>query len=140
MSSKPLAAALVVIYAQDIVRVARFYSTTLTWAVTDEGPRFVIVGGAGIEIAIVRMADDISKNNPISVPPRVREETPIKPSFLVEDLEVTSQAAHAAGGGTKPVHAAWRWRDQLHLDGYDPEGNAVQFRVLEPVDGGRSAP
>ena len=69
MSSKPLAAALVVIYAQDIVKVARFYSTTLTWAVTDEGPRFVIVGGGGIEIAIVRMADDISEEQSDFGPP-----------------------------------------------------------------------
>ncbi len=65
----------------------------------------------------------------ISVPPVVRDGTPIKCSFWVENLQHVKTEAEAAGGATKPVSAAWRWRGQLHLDGHDPEGNVVQFRT-----------
>ena len=121
--------ALVVVYAQDIEKVARFYSETLRRPIIEREPGFVIVGDAGMEVAVVRMSDAVAKGISISAPPRVREETSIKPSFLVEDLDIASRAATAAGGGTKLASAAWQWRGQLHLDGFDPEGNAVQFRA-----------
>jgi hypothetical protein len=64
----------------------------------------------------------------ISSPPQVRESTPIKCSFLVKDLLHVQAEATATGGGTKPIESAWLWRGHLHLEGYDPEGNVVQFR------------
>lgn len=128
MTAASSAPALIVVYAQDIAKVALFYSKTLARPIVEQEDRFIVVGDAGLEIAVVRMPDALIEKTPLSVPPRVREETPLKPSFLVEDLSLASEAAAATGGGTKPVNAAWRWRGQLHLDGYDPEGNAVQFR------------
>ncbi|MCU0494530.1 MAG: hypothetical protein MUD01_23330, partial [Chloroflexaceae bacterium] len=67
----------------------------------------------------------------IASPLVVREETPMKCSFLVGDFAALRAAALATGGGLKPAEAAWRWRGALHLDGWDPEGNVVQFRVAE---------
>ena len=58
----------------------------------EQEERFIVVGDAGFEIAVVRMPDEIIKKNPLSVPPRVREEMPVKPSFLVEDLSLASEA------------------------------------------------
>lgn len=124
---------LVVIYAQDIAMVAEFYKHTLSRPIVEQDARLVVVGDAALEVAIVRMPAALAAANPIATPPRVREETPLKPSFLVEDLESVVAAAAATGGGTKPISAAWRWRGQLHLDGYDPEGNPVQFRTREAV-------
>lgn len=123
------ASALTVIYAQDIARVAEFYARTLSRPIVDRGAGFVLVGDATLEVAIVQMPDTLIAANPLATPPRLREDTPVKPSFLVTDLEAAAASAVAAGGGTKPLGAAWSWRGQLHLDGYDPEGNPVQLRA-----------
>ena len=66
----------------------------------------------------------------IASPPDVREETPFKPSFLVPSLEAVRAAAAAAAGQLKPAGSEWRFRGYVHLDGWDPEGNVVQFRQL----------
>lgn len=160
------APALIVIYARDIEKVAAFYARTLARPVVERDARFVVVGDAAVEVAIVRIPDSLVAASSLESPslespsrvreetaprmrqenssrmqqetsarmrqetsPRVREETPLKPSFLVDDLGAVVAAAASAGGGTKPVAAAWEWRGQLHLDGHDPEGNPVQFRT-----------
>ncbi|MBB3103530.1 VOC family protein [Azomonas macrocytogenes] len=128
MSVAPPVLARMVIYAKDIKKVATFYKRTLSLLVLEEEPGFVIVGDVDLEIAVVKMPEALANEVHISVPPRVREETPMKFSFLVEDLDRVRSAATAAGGGAKPIAAAWQWRGQLHLDGHDPEGNVVQFR------------
>lgn len=125
------APSLVVIYAQDITRVAEFYKRTLSRPVVDQDAQFVVVGNTAVEVAIVQMPEALVAANPLATPPRVREETPLKPSFLVDDLDRVIAVAAATGGGTKSISAAWRWRGQLHLDGHDPEGNPVQFRARE---------
>jgi catechol 2,3-dioxygenase-like lactoylglutathione lyase family enzyme len=125
--------ALVVIYVQDVARVAAFYRETLSRPIVSQEADFAVVGDAALEVAVVRMPEALAAANPLETPPRVRAETPLKPSFLVDDLGRAAAAAAAAGGGTKPGEAAWRWRGQLHLDGHDPEGNPVQFRVRDAV-------
>ena len=65
----------------------------------------------------------------IATPPERREATPIKCSFLVDDLARVRTEAEATGGGLLPDEQAWEWQGQRHLDGFDPEGNVVQFRV-----------
>ncbi|MGI8509778.1 MAG: VOC family protein [Gemmatimonadaceae bacterium] len=127
------APSLLVIYAQDIARVAEFYERTLSRPVMEQDARFIVVGDSAMEVAIVRMPEALVAANPLGSPPRVREETPLKPSFLVDDLDGVVAAAAATGGGTKPITAAWQWRGQLHLDGHDPEGNPVQFRTRAAV-------
>lgn len=128
-NTTPTASALTVIYAQDIARVAEFYARTLSRPIVDRDAGFVLVGDATLEVAIVQMPEALIAANPLATPPRLREDTPVKPSFLVSDLEAAAAAAVASGGGTKPLGAAWTWRGQLHLDGYDPEGNPVQLRA-----------
>jgi len=121
------AAALTVIYANDITRVAEFYQRTLSLALRDEEDGFIVVGNEAYEVAVVRMAGDSAAA--ASNAAQLRTQAAVKASFLVESLDQTIAAAEACGGATKPVTSAWRWRNQLHLDGNDPEGNVVQFRV-----------
>lgn len=120
--------ALTVVYAKDIRRVATFYERTLDIGLVEETEAFVIVGNAAFEIAVVRIAGAGAQGSGPE-PVRVREETPVKGSFLVQSLEQARVGAEASGGSLKPLSAAWQWRGQLHLDGHDPEGNVVQVRA-----------
>lgn len=127
MTGTPLAATSVV-YAKDMARVAAFYQRTLGLAEREKEPGFIVLGSGAVEISIVRIPETIARSIDIATPPEPREDTPIKCSFLVDDLERVHAEAVAAGGGTRAIAEAWRWRGQLHLDGHDPEGNLVQFR------------
>lgn len=117
-----------VIYAKDIDKVAAFYERTLRLSAIERERTFILVGKKDLEVAVVQVPEELAKEIDISNPPRIREETPLKLSFLVDDLSHVHAEAKAAGGGTKPIGSAWEWRGQLHLDGHDPEGNVVQFR------------
>ena len=129
MSTSHPVHALTVIYARDIERVAEFYRNTLSLALVERDDAFVVVGNPHYEIAVVRMAGDRAPA-PAPGPLHVRTGIPIKCSFLVESLEHARSAAESCGGAFKPLASAWRWRDQLHLDGHDLEGNVVQVRVI----------
>ncbi|MBN6104747.1 hypothetical protein JR064_21520 [Xanthomonas sp. CFBP 8703] len=128
MSTSHPVHALSVIYARNIEWVAEFYRKTLSLDLVEQDDAFVVVGNAHYEIAVVRMAGDRAPA-PAPGPLHVRAGTPIKCSFLVESLEHARSAAESCGGAFKPLASAWRWRDQLHLDGHDPEGNVVQVRA-----------
>ena len=129
MSASHPVHALTVIYARDIERVAAFYRKTLSLELVEQDDAFMVLGNPHYEIAVVRIAADRAPA-PAPGPLHVRTGTPIKGSFLVENLEHARSAAEASGGAFKPIASAWRWRDQLHLDGHDPEGNVVQVRII----------
>ncbi|WP_369935417.1 VOC family protein [Xanthomonas tesorieronis] len=131
MSASNPVHALTVVYARNIERVAEFYRKTLSLELVEQDDAFVVVGSPHYQIAVVRIAADRAPA-PVPGPLHLRTATPIKGSFLVENLEHARSAAESCGGGFKPLASAWRWRDQLHLDGHDPEGNVVQVRALVP--------
>jgi hypothetical protein len=143
MSNGEPAPALIVVYAREIEAVAEFYRRTVSLSTTAEEADFIVLGTGGLEIAIVRISESRAEITERSTPPRMREETPIKCSFLVDDLGRVQADAAATGGGTTPLATAWLWRNQRHLDAFDPEGNRVQFRWLDSASidasGGDSA-
>ncbi|MFL6182479.1 MAG: hypothetical protein ACJ73J_09225 [Actinomycetes bacterium] len=131
MGIEPGALAGVVLYAKDVERVATFYAAVLRLEVIERDANFVVLsqsedGNTGT-VSVVGVPPEIAEAIVLQDPPIVREETPIKPSFLVQSLADAVTVAHASGGGTKRLDAAWEFRGLRHLDGFDPEGNAVQF-------------
>ena len=132
MNSPPARATTgVVIFAKSPKKVAAFYRQTLGLTVAEETTSHLLLVGPGIELVIHAIPRAISARITITRPPTVRDETPIKPAFLVADLEAVRAAAAATGGALKPRDGAWHIRGALVLDGWDPEGNVVQFRQVE---------
>lgn len=128
----PPAAVHSVVYAKHKARVAAFYRAVLALAVAEDEPGFTLLAGRGIELSVVQAPEAIAREIILADPPTVREDTPLKTSFLVDDLEALRPLVLAHGGTLKPPEAAWAWRGALHLDGTDPEGNVVQFRCAAP--------
>lgn len=54
-----------------------------------------------------------------------------EPTFVVVSLEAVRSAAQATGGYLKPDSGAWHFRGHVVIDGWDPEGNIVQFKQAE---------
>jgi predicted enzyme related to lactoylglutathione lyase len=124
-SSPSLTAA---VYAKDAPRLAAFYAEVLRLVRVEEGASFVLLASSGIELAIVQAPPAIAEAIVVAEPPVVLEDTPVKLSFRVDDVEAVRPVVARLGGGLGVPDAAWSWRGQLHLDGWDPEGNVFQLR------------
>jgi hypothetical protein len=65
----------------------------------------------------------------ISAPPVLRENVPVKLFLPVRSL-AQARLHEQLGGGMKPADAEWSGPDFRACDGFDPEGNVVQFREV----------
>jgi predicted enzyme related to lactoylglutathione lyase len=119
-----------VVYAKDARRLADFYAQLLALPGIESGDSFVRMGTAALELTIVQAPPALAATIVIAQPPPVREETPIKLSFGVPDIEALRPWVERLGGGLQSPDAAWSWRGATHLDGWDAEGNVFQLRQL----------
>jgi predicted enzyme related to lactoylglutathione lyase len=92
------------------------------------GDRFCILASSDWELSLVRVADRLAAAVVIAHPPLRRENSPIKLAFDVADLDEVVSLVVAAGGRIDPADAVWKFRDRLHRDCLDPEGNVLQLR------------
>jgi len=122
----------VVIFAKNKQRVSAFYRRTLDLQAFEESDSADVLRGHGLEVVVHSIPAKIAADIVITQPPEVREETPIKPTFVVASLEAVRSAAIETGGFLKPKERAWHFRGATVLDGHDPEGNVVQFKQLDP--------
>jgi len=117
-----------VVFAKNIQQVSAFYEGTLRLTKVEEESSHHVLQGRGLELVIHAIPEKIADSIRIDEPPKARSENPLKPTFSVEDLEEVRAAAMKAGGYLKPASAAWKIGGALVLDGWDPEGNIVQFK------------
>jgi len=121
----------VVIFAKHKSRVSAFYQQTLGLAVEASDSSHDLLRGHGYELVIHTIPRKHAASLQISKPPEPREQAPFKPTFVVASLEAVRRAADATGGYLKPDAGAWHFRGHKVLDGWDPEGNIVQFKQVE---------
>ena len=117
-----------IVYAKDKKRLSAFYRQTLDLELSEEQPTHDLLRGRGIEILVHAIPQEFAASIDIATPPLPREETPFKPVFEVADLGVVRRLALATGGFLLPLEKAWSYGGATILDGWDPEGNVVQFR------------
>lgn len=120
-----------VIYAKDVQRLARFYEEVLSLSRAEERSGFTLLVSDDLELSIVQVPEAIAVSIKLTEPPEIREDTPIKLSFRVCDIERVRPTIQHLGGGLKRQEAAWSWRGAKHLDGWDPEGNVIQLQQGE---------
>jgi hypothetical protein len=116
-----------VVFAKNKRRVSAFYRQTLGLAVEESAASHDLLRGDGCEVVVHAIPRKVAADIRIARPAEPREETPFKPTFVVADLEAVRAAAARTGGYLKPIERAWRFRGCVVLDGWDPEGNVVQF-------------
>jgi predicted enzyme related to lactoylglutathione lyase len=120
-----------VVFAKNKKRVSAFYERTLALLVEESEASHDLLRGHGYEVVIHTIPRKVAAGIKLAKPVEPRQETPFKPTFRVEDLEVIRAAAVETGGYLKPAASAWRFRGCIVLDGCDPEGNIVQFKQPE---------
>lgn len=91
----------------------------------------ICFGGIGYEVVVHTIPRKYAASMTITKPPVPRQESPFKPTFVVVSIEAVRSAAQATGGYLKPDSGAWHFRGHVVIDGWDPEGNIVQFKQAE---------
>ena len=127
MSTDPGTLVGIAVYVTELDRTISFYREVLGLELVERTADYAVLSRGASELSLVVVPPEVASSILVTKPPQVREETPIKPCFLVDSVERAAAAAFVAGGGAKPVESAWDFRGLRHLDGFDPEGNVVQF-------------
>ena len=130
MQSTPKAGALV--FAKDPERVARFYEQLLALSVSHAERDHVVLESSSFQLVVHAIPQHIASSINISVPPEVREETPIKLLFPVSSLAEARAAAPLLGGHLGPSEREWQAGGIRVCDGYDPEGMSFSFGKMCP--------
>ena len=118
-------------FAKEKALVSAFYRLTLGLEVVESEASYDLLRGPGHEVLVQAIPPHFAQEIRIARPPEPREETPFKPTFVVASLAQVRRAVEATGGLLKAEAAVWRFRGHLVLDGWDPEGNIVQFQQPE---------
>ena len=121
-----------VIFAKDINRLAKFYQQLLSLSVVQTASDHVILEPTNSPLVIHAIPTQVARSINISVPPVVREQTPIKLFFSVVSLAEARASASLLGGQIERDGKEWETRSFRACDGHDPKGNVFQVREKVP--------
>lgn len=128
MANTDAIAQTLVLFAKERKKVAQFYRQTLQLETIESDASHDLLRGRGIELVVHELAPRFARHIQIDTPPKPRDGTAFKPAFVVDDLARVATAARQTGGHLKALKSAWSIRGARVLDGWDPEGNVVQFK------------
>ena len=117
-----------VVFAKSVKKLSAFYIRTLGLEVLESARSHQLLRGSGYEVVVHAIPAKYAREIQITKPPVLREDSAMKPSFVVSDLAALRLAVVATGGWLKPEEMAWTIRGHKVLDGCDPEGNILQFK------------
>lgn len=119
-----------VIFAADVDRVARFYEVLLTMSPVHVAPGLRVIASDRTELVIHQLAPGAIAPATPGTAPVPREDTAIKPFFVVRSLAAVREMAPMLGGYVFPPEREFFARRFRACNACDPEGNVVQFREL----------
>jgi hypothetical protein len=120
-----------VVFAKNKKRVSAFYQQTLDLDLAETATSHDLLRVHGYEVVVHTIPRKYAASMTITKPPVPRQDSPFKPTFVVVSLKAVRSAAQATGGYLKPDSGAWHFRGHVVIDGWDPEGNIVQFKQAE---------
>jgi len=119
-----------VLYARDLGRLVQFYSTVIGVKPQTIEKGFVVLGLKPSQFVILSIPKRIADSIDIATPPELREDTPIKLVFAVEDIARARDRAAGLGGAINAAKREWEFEGAKVCDGHDPEGNVFQVRQM----------
>ena len=118
-----------VIYVGDLERMRAFYQQCFEFTTADNGPGYHGLKSGSWLLTLVHSPEAI----PATTPPTRRANTPVKLAFEVASIQALRPIAASLGGQVSPVESEWEFRNAIHCDCVDPEGNVVQ--LIQPDAG-----
>ncbi len=119
-----------VIFAKDVEAMSVFYQSVLNMRPLESSDLHCVMSNGSVELVVHGMPKQIADSISISSPPELRVAIAMKPAFVVESLEKVRIACEKTNGGLKPESDIWDIRGAKVIDGWDPEGNIIQFKQV----------
>lgn len=119
-----------VIFAKDVEVLSAFYQLVLNMTPLEASESHSVLSNGSVELVIHAMPKHIADQIFVSVPPELRAATALKPAFVVESIDKLRIACEKTNGGLKPASDIWDIRGAKVIDGWDPEGNIIQFKQI----------
>jgi predicted enzyme related to lactoylglutathione lyase len=116
-----------VLYAVHPDRLATFYGSLFEMEQSEIDATSFSMIRPGMEFHIVKTPESIASTCNLSTPPAPRENTPLKFSVEVPNVDETATTAQTLGG--MPRGEPWNWNARRLQDLIDLEGNI--FQVFE---------
>ncbi len=120
-----------VLYVRDLGRMESFYRACFGMDVVDQATDYTVLESEPLTLSLVQAPEEFTRSTGVSVPPRRRDQVPIKLAFGVGSIDDLRPRIAESGGAVDPVTSQWEFRGGIHCDAVDPEGNIVQ--LVEPV-------
>ncbi len=117
-----------VLFAKDPQRLARFYEELAGLKITHSGKDIIVLESPGQQLLVHPIPPQIARTIKITVPPKRRSQASVKLVFAVKSIAEVRANAPGLGGNLNPVEDMFEARGFRACDGYDPEGNVIQFR------------
>jgi predicted enzyme related to lactoylglutathione lyase len=114
----------IVLWADKFDETAEFYRLLLDAEFKHASDGFVSVVGQHNEVALHAVAAEWASD--ISVPPALRDESPLKPCFKVDSIARVRAAVSGTNGLILGADREQTHGDTVYCDGNDPEGNVIQ--------------
>ena len=114
----------IVLWADKFDETAEFYSLLLNAEFKHASDGFVSIVGERNEVLLHAVPAQWASD--ISVPPALRDESPLKPCFEVESIARAREAVSGTNGLILGPDREQTHGKMTYCDGNDPEGNVIQ--------------
>jgi predicted enzyme related to lactoylglutathione lyase len=104
-----------------------FYERCLGLRVRDAAGDYAVLESDMWRVSLVVVPPSVAATIQLSMPPRRREQTPIKLAFRVPKIDDLRSPAAALGGQVDPPSTEWDFLGFRRCDATDPEGNVIQL-------------
>jgi len=118
-----------VLYAVHPDRLATFYGSLFKMRRSEVDATSFLLIGPEVEFHIVKIPESTARALTLSTPPVPRENTPLKFSIEVSNVDQLATMARSLGGVARGE--PWNWNARRHQDIVDLEGNI--FQVFEKI-------
>lgn len=119
-----------VLFAQNLDRVATFYSVVLDLAESNRDDDHIVLESPGFQLVVHRITKARSVAGELAASPTRRGTAAFKPVFFVPSISRLRGVAETHGGVMEPADREWSFNGVTVCDALDPEGNVIQFREL----------
>ena len=118
----------IVLWADKFDETAEFYRFLLNAELKHASDGFVSIVGAQNEVLLHAVPAQWASD--ISVPPALRDESPIKPCFQVESIARARDSVSGTNGLIQSADREQTHGNMTYCDGNDPEGNVIQVYTI----------
>ena len=118
----------IVLWADKFDETAEFYRLLLNAEFKHASSEFVSIVGARNEVLLHAIPAQWASD--ISVPPALRDESPLKPCFEVESIARARDSVSGTNGLIQSADREQTHGNMTYCDGNDPEGNVIQVYTI----------